>query len=151
LLDFTPKNNAALFSEQSAQTIEGIDALGRTRQMTKNNMASDVRKVNIHKVLRRCQARYEIHPYYVASPGRRKVQAGSDVDLYGTVETWRLPGLAMIPAWTKLEAVLRSRRQRLSSERGVNWRLKRRNRWTRQNGSQVYPGLCIKGECRADR
>jgi len=54
-------------------------------------MASDVGKLNIHDVLQRRQARYEIHPYYVASPGGRKVQAGFDVDLYGTVETWHLP------------------------------------------------------------
>jgi hypothetical protein len=59
--------------------------------MIKNTMASGVRKLNIRDVLQRHQARYEIHPYYVASPGNRKVQAGFDVDLYGTVETWHLP------------------------------------------------------------
>ena len=54
-------------------------------------MASDVRRVDIHDVLERHQVRYEIRPYYVAPRMEQKVQAGFDVNLYGTLETWHLP------------------------------------------------------------
>jgi len=54
-------------------------------------MASNIGKMDIHDVLERHQVRYEVHPYYVASPKGQRVQAGFDVDLYGTLETWHLP------------------------------------------------------------
>lgn len=54
-------------------------------------MASNVDKVDIHDVLERHQVHYEVHPYYVATPIGQRVQAGFDVDLYGTLETWHLP------------------------------------------------------------
>ena len=54
-------------------------------------MASNIGRVDILDVLERRQVRYEVHPYYVASPKGQRVQAGFDVDLYGTLETWHLP------------------------------------------------------------
>jgi hypothetical protein len=54
-------------------------------------MSSDVHRVDIHDVLERHQVRYEVRPYYVAPRTEQKVQAGFDVNLYGTLATWRLP------------------------------------------------------------
>jgi hypothetical protein len=62
-------------------------------------MASDVREANIHEVLEQHQARYEVRPYYVvldqrspgAPPTDQRVQAGFDVDLYGTLEKEQFP------------------------------------------------------------
>ena len=62
-------------------------------------MANSVSKSDIHEVLKRHQVRYEVRPYYVvldqrpagASPLERRVHAGYDVDLYGTLETSQLP------------------------------------------------------------
>ena len=59
--------------------------------MVKNSMSSDVHRVDIHDVLERHQVRYEVHPYYVAPASGKRVQAGFDVDLYGTLESWHLP------------------------------------------------------------
>ena len=54
-------------------------------------MASNVGKVDIHDVLERHRVHYEVRPYYVAPPTGQRMQAGFDVDLYGTLETWHLP------------------------------------------------------------
>ena len=56
-------------------------------------MPSGVREADVHEILERHQARYEVRPYYVVpDPGSgRKIQAGFDVFLYGTVDTMRLP------------------------------------------------------------
>ena len=54
-------------------------------------MAIDIGKLDIHEVLERHQVRYEVHPYYIASPIGQRVQTGYDVDLYGTLESWHLP------------------------------------------------------------
>jgi hypothetical protein len=62
-------------------------------------MASDVREADIHEVLERHHTRYEVRPYYAeldqpsagARPAEQRIQAGFDVDLYGTLETMQLP------------------------------------------------------------
>jgi hypothetical protein len=62
-------------------------------------MASDVRKVDIQDVLERHHVHYEVRPYYVvlyqrpagAEPVERRIQAGFDVDLYGTPQTLQMP------------------------------------------------------------
>jgi hypothetical protein len=62
-------------------------------------MATDVREADIHEVLEQYHARYEVRPYYVildqrpagAAPIEQKVQAGFDVNLYGTLEKEQWP------------------------------------------------------------
>ena len=56
-------------------------------------MASEVREADLHEILERHQVRYEVRPYYVVpEPGSgRKIQAGFDVFLYGTLDKMRLP------------------------------------------------------------
>lgn len=56
-------------------------------------MASQVQEADVHEILERHQVRYEVRPYYVVpEPGSgRKIQAGFDVFLYGTVDKMRLP------------------------------------------------------------
>ena len=66
---------------------------------TGDRMATDVREADVHGVLERHHVRYEVHPYYVmlerhpagAPPVDQRVQAGFDVDLFGTVEGTQLP------------------------------------------------------------
>jgi hypothetical protein len=56
-------------------------------------MASDVRETDVQQVFERHHVRYEVSPYYVvldlrvvgAPPVERKVQAGFDVNVYGTL------------------------------------------------------------------
>jgi len=62
-------------------------------------MANDVPEADVHQVLERHHARYEVRPYYVvldqrpagAPPREQRIQAGFDVDLYGTLEEEQLP------------------------------------------------------------
>jgi hypothetical protein len=62
-------------------------------------MASEVRELDLHEILERHQVRYEVRPYYVeleGGPGggrsvSKRIQAGFDVFLYGTLDTMRLP------------------------------------------------------------
>src|SRR5215467_9457590 len=66
---------------------------------TGHRMAPDVREADVHGVLERHRVRYEVHPYYVVSelrpvgapPVDKRVRAGFDVDLFGTVEGMQLP------------------------------------------------------------
>jgi len=85
------------------ETPSGKTTLTASEQWSGNcfddGMASDVREVDIHEVLERHQVRYEVRPYYVvldqrpvdAPPIQQRVQAGFDVDLYGTLEKEELP------------------------------------------------------------
>jgi hypothetical protein len=52
-------------------------------------MSSEVREEPVHEVLKQHHVWYEVNPYYV-SFGQR-LQAGFDVDLYGTLEKDQLP------------------------------------------------------------
>src|SRR5215472_24511 len=62
-------------------------------------MASDDRKPDVRRVLDRHHARYEVHPYYLVVERRppggptvdRRVKAGFDVDIFGTVDEMQLP------------------------------------------------------------
>lgn len=56
-------------------------------------MASEVRELDLHEILERHQVRYEVRPFYVVpeAGSGRKIQAGFDVFLFGTVERMRLP------------------------------------------------------------
>jgi hypothetical protein len=63
-------------------------------------MANDAQKTDVHEVLARHRARYEIRPYYTmlqlfptgAPAVVKRVQAGFDVDLYGSLlENEHLP------------------------------------------------------------
>lgn len=64
-----------------------------------DRMASDLREADVHGVLERHHVRYEVHPYYVVSERRpvaappvdQRVQAGFDVDLFGTADKLQLP------------------------------------------------------------
>src|SRR5260370_20409502 len=64
-----------------------------------NNVPSDVREAYVHEVLEQHHARYEVRPYYVvldqrpagAPPREQRIQAGFDVDVYGTLEREQLP------------------------------------------------------------
>ena len=62
-------------------------------------MASEAREADIHAVLEGHHVRYEVRPYYIvlerrpagAAPVDQKIQAGFDVDLYGTLDKIQLP------------------------------------------------------------
>ena len=62
-------------------------------------MASEVREADIHALLEERHVRYEVRPYYIvferrpagAAPVDQKIQAGFDVDLYGTLDKIQLP------------------------------------------------------------
>jgi hypothetical protein len=64
-----------------------------------NSVASDAREADIHKLLEHYHVRYEVRPFYVVSDQRpvgvapidQRVQAGFDVNLYGTLEKMQLP------------------------------------------------------------
>jgi hypothetical protein len=66
---------------------------------TGHRMTPDVREADVHGVLERHRVRYEVHPYYVVSERRpvgappvdKRVRAGFDVDLFGTVDEMQLP------------------------------------------------------------
>jgi hypothetical protein len=62
-------------------------------------MANDVRELDVHEVLERHHARFEVLPYYVMvdqrsvgrPPVEQRIQAGFDVELYGTLEHEQFP------------------------------------------------------------
>jgi hypothetical protein len=62
-------------------------------------MASDIHEADVRELIQRHHAHYEVCPYYVlfderpegAPPVQRRIQAGFDVDLYGTLEREELP------------------------------------------------------------
>jgi hypothetical protein len=62
-------------------------------------MASSGSKADVRGVLDRHHVRYEVHPYYVVvdrrppsgPPVDQRVQAGFDVDIFGTVDKMQLP------------------------------------------------------------
>src|SRR5260370_6101296 len=64
-----------------------------------DSVARDAREADIHKLLERYHVRYEVRPVYVVSDPRPvgaapidlRVQAGFDVNLYGTLEKMELP------------------------------------------------------------
>jgi len=71
----------------------------RSANCTYNNMAGDGHKADVHGILDRHHARYEVHPYYVvlerrppkSPPVDQRIQAGFDVDLFGTLDKMELP------------------------------------------------------------
>ena len=75
-------------------------------------MESNIREADVHEVLKRHDARYEVRPCYemfdlhpVGAPAiAQKVQSGFDVDLYGTLlEKERLPLYEIEGAGTVLD------------------------------------------------
>ena len=75
-------------------------------------MGSDIREAEVHEVLKRHDARYEVRPCYemfdlhpVGGPAiTQRVQSGFDVDLYGKLlEKERLPLYEIAGAGTVLE------------------------------------------------
>ena len=64
-------------------------------------MAIDVGQADVYGVFQRHRARYEVRPYYVlfeqrppgASPVVQRIQAGFDVDLFGTLDEMEVPRL----------------------------------------------------------
>ena len=77
-----------------------------------NRMESDIREADVHEVLKRHDARYEVRPCYemfdlrpLGAPAiRQRVQSGFDVDLYGTLlEKEHLPLYEIEGAGTVLD------------------------------------------------
>ena len=66
---------------------------------TSDNMLSNIHEVNVHGVLQNHNVRYEVRPYYVVFERRpvggplvdQRIQAGFDLDLYGTLNKIQLP------------------------------------------------------------
>lgn len=64
-------------------------------------MAIDVGQAEVHGVFQRHQVRYEVRPYYVLfeqrPPGApsisQRIQAGFDIDLFGTLDKMQVPRL----------------------------------------------------------
>ena len=64
-------------------------------------MAIDVGQADVRGVFQRHRVRYEVRPYYVmleqhppgASPVVQRIQAGFDVDLFGTLDKMEVPRL----------------------------------------------------------
>jgi hypothetical protein len=62
-------------------------------------MASEMAQADVAGVFQRHHVRYEVHPYYVVweqrpddgPPVDRKIQAGFEIDLYGTLDNMRFP------------------------------------------------------------
>jgi hypothetical protein len=68
-------------------------------QLTMVPMANEVREADVLEVFERHHTHYEVHPYYVVldqrpaggRPVEQRIQAGFDVDLYGTLEREQVP------------------------------------------------------------